>query len=204
MDPHELEDLIERWDRQAESDRFRGHVVHAMLDKAKLLDGRPLRGAEVGVFCGTLSRFLLGNLPQLTLYMVDRWQPAEDASYAESGDMLAALTYPQWQRIKEHADEATEFADDRRHILHGKSTGCWNIDAPLDFVFIDAGHDYESVLRDIRLWGGRVHADGLVMGHDWGSPVATFEVERAVKEYARETGGVIWLGPDQCWGVKRS
>ena len=37
----------------------------------------------------------------------------------------------------------------------------------LDFVYIDASHDYESVKRDIELWKPKICAGGFIGGHDY-------------------------------------
>jgi predicted O-methyltransferase YrrM len=41
-------------------------------------------------------------------------------------------------------------------------------DASVDWVFIDALHDYRSVIADIRAWAPKVKPNGLFSGHDWG------------------------------------
>jgi hypothetical protein len=52
-------------------------------------------------------------------------------------------------------------------------------DESLDFVFIDANHDYEYVLQDIRLWYQKVKSGGLICGHDYNNKFPG--VKRAVK-----------------------
>jgi len=54
-------------------------------------------------------------------------------------------------------------------------------DESLDFVFIDAAHDYESVKKDIATWYPKVKTDGLLGGHDYGNRIPT-GVDRAVQE----------------------
>jgi predicted O-methyltransferase YrrM len=53
-------------------------------------------------------------------------------------------------------------------------------DESLDFVFIDAAHDYENVKEDITLWYSKVKPMGIISGHDysWGE-----EVRRAVHDF---------------------
>jgi len=41
-------------------------------------------------------------------------------------------------------------------------------DNSLDFVFIDAAHDYDSVKADIEAWIGKVKEGGILAGHDYG------------------------------------
>lgn len=40
-------------------------------------------------------------------------------------------------------------------------------DATLDFVFLDAGHDFDSVRRDIEAWAPKVKESGILAGHDF-------------------------------------
>jgi predicted O-methyltransferase YrrM len=40
-------------------------------------------------------------------------------------------------------------------------------DESLDFVFIDAAHDYESVTKDINAWFPKVKIGGIISGHDY-------------------------------------
>lgn len=66
-------------------------------------------------------------------------------------------------------------------------------DNSLDFVFIDAAHDYDSVLKDVTAWYPKVKTGGTIAGHDyqWDS------VNRAVNEYFKdktvEQNKACWL-----------
>ena len=69
-------------------------------------------------------------------------------------------------------------------------------DATFDFVYIDASHEYESVLADIKAYAKLVKPGGFLIGDDY------FQnwpgVIKAVDEFAEEQGyrvdvsGVIW------------
>jgi predicted O-methyltransferase YrrM len=52
---------------------------------------------------------------------------------------------------------------------------------PVDFLFIDANHEYESVHRDFTLWSPFVKPDGIVALHDvsenWPGPVRVMQEE---------------------------
>lgn len=64
---------------------------------------------------------------------------------------------------------------------------------PVDFVFIDASHEYEDVLADITAWRPHVR-DGILCGHDYSS--AFPGVQRAVGQELPEAevvGNVWWV-----------
>jgi len=55
------------------------------------------------------------------------------------------------------------------------------LDRSLDFVFIDAAHDYESVRDDIRTWLPKVKRGGVIAGDDYSEHWKG--VQRAVNEF---------------------
>jgi predicted O-methyltransferase YrrM len=52
----------------------------------------------------------------------------------------------------------------------------------LDMVYIDANHDYESVLNDIKSWIPNVKYGGIVAGHDYTTSEPEYGVVQAVNE----------------------
>lgn len=46
------------------------------------------------------------------------------------------------------------------HVLH-----CYKIDA--DIIYIDADHDYEDILRDLRLYYELLKTGGIIFGDDY-------------------------------------
>ena len=70
-------------------------------------------------------------------------------------------------------------------------------DNSLDFIFIDASHDYENVLKDITAWYPKIkHKTGIISGHDIGFP----SVRRAVEEFFNAKNLIIQESED-CWIV---
>jgi predicted O-methyltransferase YrrM len=66
-------------------------------------------------------------------------------------------------------------------------------DESLDFVFIDACHQYECVVEDIRAWYPKVKKNGIISGHDYNDSWPG--VVRAVNENIK---GSIYTG-ELCW-----
>lgn len=67
-------------------------------------------------------------------------------------------------------------------------------DGSLDGVFIDAAHDYDSVVKDLAAWYPKVKPDGIFSGHDYPCE----DVKRAVTEHAAANGyRVSAFG--RCW-----
>ena len=60
-------------------------------------------------------------------------------------------------------------------------------DESVDYVMIDAGHDYESVKKDINAWWPKVKKGGIIGGDDF-SHLKTNEVKIAVEEFCKQQG----------------
>jgi predicted O-methyltransferase YrrM len=69
-------------------------------------------------------------------------------------------------------------------------------DETLDFIFIDASHEYEDVKNDILHWKSKVKKNGVIAGHDFTN--SWIEVKRAVIEVF---GKEKIIERDCCWVV---
>jgi hypothetical protein len=61
----------------------------------------------------------------------------------------------------------------------------------MDFVYIDARHDYESVKEDLHAWFDKVRPGGILAGHDYADGILVqgdFGVKTAVDEFFAERG----------------
>ena len=90
-----------------------------------------------------------------------------------------------------------------KHIINPIKGTSWESaslykDKSLDFVFIDAAHDYESVKKDITAWLPKIKDSGIIAGHDY---AWCKDVENAVNEiFAGEQILLI----EGCWMFKRA
>lgn len=148
-------------------------------------------GAELGLWQGELSAYLLANCPDLCLIGIDHWEASGsgdkdkatgNAPYAGK-DMAAAeartraAVAPYGSRVEIMKMSTTEAAN---HVS----------DESLDFVFIDASHDTESVLADIRAWRPKVRGGGALIGHDANWPSVTAALNEEVPGWTLMDGNV--------------
>ncbi len=153
----------------SENKRYRWHVIH---DRIKNIEN-PI-GAEIGVHRGECSGHLLELHSGLKLYMIDMWSPD---TYKGKGD--DAATEPYRRIYEKECDEnykkacaVAEYHKLSAYILRGGSLEVVKHikDAELDFCFIDAAHDYESVKADIIAWLPKVKPSGWLILHDFDNP----------------------------------
>lgn len=62
----------------------------------------------------------------------------------------------------------------------------------LDFVFIDGSHDYNDVLRDIRVWSKKVKKGGFIGGHDYDNP-NVYQAVQKILNVDCPKGATSWL-----------
>jgi hypothetical protein len=70
----------------------------------------------------------------------------------------------------------------------------------LDFVFIDASHDYENVKNDILAWYPKVKPGGIFSGHDY---PAWSGVRDAVNEFLQQNSYNLSIFSEFCWGIQK-
>jgi hypothetical protein len=150
-------------------------------------------GAEVGVARGNLTKTVLARNPQLHMYAVDLWAPMPEG--VDGGKQ-----YKLWDftNIKKRFDEQTSPFRSRLTVLHGIS---WEIsdqveDNSLDFVFLDADHEYESVIKDIQAWTPKLKPNGMMSGHDTHFDSVAKAIDELIPKH-------IKVGIDHCWEAKK-
>lgn len=126
-----------------------------------LKDDNPQLGAEIGVKEGRFIAYMLKNFPNLEMYAIDPWeaQPDGNESYKDWDFKSIYATFK--ENIRSVSDRVIEL---RAYSLEAAKV---IEDASLDFVFIDAQHDYLSVKLDIETWSPKVKPGGLISGHDY-------------------------------------
>ena len=118
------------------------------------------KGVEVGVARGSYSFVLSTNNPWCKLYSIDPWTLYDGMRDFTNARFMSELEVAARQRlgprtniqiIKDFSMEAVKKFDDES----------------LDFVYIDANHEWPYVTQDIFYWAKKVRAGGIVSGHDY-------------------------------------
>lgn len=125
-----------------------------------------IQGAEIGVFTGYFSEILCRRMSNLRLLCVDPW--AFGKYERHEAEALARLKPYNTVIVKDYSVAASNDVADQS----------------LDFVYIDAAHDYANVKLDIEAWTPKVKIGGIVSGDDfYNFPSGKGGVMQAVTEY---------------------
>ena len=131
------------------------------------------KGAEIGVKRGHFSEELCKAIPDLSLKCIDDYRPTPQHKW----DDVEAYFVTARHKLK----------DFDAQFIKKSSMQAADEDVPeqsLDFVYIDADHSFNEVMRDIIVWSDRVRPGGVVSGHDYDTP----DVKAAVDVYTKIHG----------------
>lgn len=169
-------------------------------------------GVEIGVDQGYYSEVLAKANPQMKVYGVDPWESLEISKdnsperrtqnhrsqarinmfYEKARIRLSR--YPNYEIIKEYSIDAVKRFKDES----------------LDFVYIDANHEYSFVIYDISMWSKKVRKGGIISGHDYYNTTSSSRykliVKLAVNNYVAENKIkplIIWGAHASVPGIKR-
>jgi Methyltransferase domain len=154
-----------------------------------LLNHRRLTGcgAEIGVQAGLFSEHLLQEWEGMHLISVDPWLAAPTDEYVDISNV------DQEEHDRLYAETCARFArfGDRSSVWRTTSLEAADRipDHCLDFVYLDARHDYESVKEDLESWFPKVRPGGVIAGHDYYDdvrPEGVYGVQSAVDEFFAE------------------
>lgn len=147
-------------------------------DLATLFKGK---GAEIGVEQGRFSEVIAQHCNKL--YCIDAWKAYSDYKDHQRQEKLDRYYWRTKKRLKPYNVEIIrKFSMDAVKDFPDES---------LDFVYIDANHDYKHTLEDIVEWSKKVRKGGIVAGHDYidrPERGETYKVKEAVNDYCKQYG----------------
>lgn len=123
---------------------------------------------EVGSYLGASSCFLAAGVRSKSgrVFCVDTWM--NDAMSEGKRDTFNTFL----KNVARYKDTIVPIRSDSK--VAAKDFG-----HAVDMLFVDAGHDYESVKSDLDYWLPKVRQHGWVVMHDWGWAEG---VQRAISE----------------------
>ena len=107
---------------------------------------------EVGSWKGKSTAYMAieiaNSQKNIDFYCVDIWEPKElYQTFLENMSPITGF----FKSLKMKSEDAASLFDNET----------------LDFVFIDASHEYEDVKNDIKCWLPKVRKNGILAGHDY-------------------------------------
>jgi hypothetical protein len=161
---------------------------------------------EIGVWKGKSAAYMAVELfnsnKKIKFDCIDTWDGSEEHVDPNSGFFEPNLVDDKdW--LYKHFLENVSPVKERINPIRKPSLEAANLyeDNSLDFIFIDASHDYENVLKDIQAWYPKTKPEiGIISGHDysWGP-----EVKKAVHDFFDPLGLKV-QEQEGCWVVIKS
>jgi predicted O-methyltransferase YrrM len=166
----------------------------------ELLDNVPEGGVfvELGAYKGKSTSFIVTEINNkgrnIKFHTIDTF---EGDSGSNDENEVEAYKNVIVSNMFEEFNKNTEHLKEYFNVIVGKSDESSKFfeDDSVDVIFIDAGHSYESVIKDIKSWLPKIKNGGIMSGHDYNSWPG---VKMAVNEIFNKIDKI----DNDCWFVK--
>jgi predicted O-methyltransferase YrrM len=154
--------------------------------------------AEIGCYLGAgviyAAQFAKSINKNIQIYAIDTWRGSNELEHKQMIQKLGGEDAFYHEFLK---NIQTAGVQDVINVIRKTSLEASTFfeDNSLDFVLIDAGHDYIDVRSDIVAWYRKVKIYGTLAGHDIAHP----PVKRAVEEIF----GTNYDDKDESWLIKK-
>lgn len=153
--------IISKWDLDVNQDLPIYIPDSNRVDLAKLfaeLDYH--KGAEIGTARGSYAITMSVNIPKLQLFCVDSWSTYDGLNDYTDQNQLDEYLSTAMRRLKSYKGVELIYAKSMDAVKQFK-------DESLDFVYIDANHEFPYIAEDLFYWSKKVRSGGIVSGHDY-------------------------------------
>lgn len=152
----------------------------------------PAHFVEIGSYKGRSSSFMaveIANLGKdIQFDCVDTWEGSEEHQAGQEFEDQDVVDNRMYNVFLDNMSPVQGYYTPVR--MTSLEAAATYADASLDFVFIDAAHDYDSVRADILAWDPKVKEGGIISGHDYPHP----PLKQAVNEIFGELPSI-----GACW-----
>ncbi|MBC8416774.1 class I SAM-dependent methyltransferase [bacterium] len=152
---------------------------------------------EVGCYEGDsisyLAKALRHRWRHVEIYAVDLFE-----NITKDVDPIFYNHHEYWLRYEDKlkSEEVRNKVTDIR--MHSVNAASLFKDRDVDFVFLDACKNYESVVADLEAWYPKISGYGMLAGHDCYQP----SVDRALKFFTDKYGRTYNTHANDVWEIK--
>jgi hypothetical protein len=151
--------------------------IRAMTVEVKKTGKEELKGVEIGVDHGFNAKTILENLSIKKLYLIDiKFKKTTINRLSKYKDKI--------EFIEKYSDKAAKEIPDN-----------------MDFIYVDGGHDYQCVKKDIELYYPKVKNGGIFGGHDFDAN--HIDICKAVFEFVQKNNLNLYGRNSDWWIVKK-
>lgn len=144
---------------------------------------------EIGTWKGRSAIYLADRIKQAnknaTLFCIDSWSGIVDHPFPMPLSLGAFREFQENVLACGHAEMIIPV------ISNSINATTIFPDRSIDFVFLDASHDYASVKRDIIAWLPKVRLGGTMAGHDYYHDTVRKALEETIRDVS--IGGACWI-----------
>lgn len=155
---------IDRWQHHAqEVNREKTHNTKRSSFLSRSIPSGGV-GAELGVFQGHFSPYLLNSLRPAIFHLIDPWYLLTNEWHWGHGNrntVDAVINILKSHRDAIAARRVFVHVGDDRHVLSAMP------DDYFDWVYIDSSHMYEHTLDELHILDKKMKTTGLIAGDDW-------------------------------------
>lgn len=174
-----------------ERQRQRYEVIRRFLGSNQI-------GAEIGVYKGGFSEFLLEHCKKL--YLVDPWYRAGgfwNTNIANDSRVDTVINILSAYKTEIERGTIEVIVDYSENFLRFKA------DEYFDFIYIDSSHRYEDTLNELHIAYKKIKNGGYIFGDDYDPNPDSRQhgVYRAVNEFAAASGAKMVVKKARQWGL---
>lgn len=166
----------------------------------ELLENTPENGifVELGAYKGKSTSFIVTEMVNkginIKFYTVDTF---EGDSGSTDKKEVEAYKQVNVSKMYEEFKENTKHLEDKFKTMvnYSYEAADYFLDNSVDCLFLDAGHSFEAVIKDIKAWLPKMKDGSIMAGHDY---TAWEGVGRAVRELLGTPDKV----ENDCWFIK--
>lgn len=181
------------WERLPGPNWFYGaDIYRAYVESAK----GPSVAVELGSWKGRSASFMgveiANSGKKIDFYAIDHWHGSEgESAHSADPDVASGRLYDVF--LENIAPVAAYVNPIRSHTALAADQFA---DESVDFLYVDASHTYEGVLRDLIAWYPKVKIGGTIAGDDWRfKSQGEYGVREAVLDFFGQASATIVLQP---------